>query len=74
MYWPEQFKDLPCSARLVWFHIWAEGEGEYPIRKLAEELEMSPVVVNRAIRTLVERGLLGGGASPCWIQSRGLPG
>ncbi|GAA6737460.1 hypothetical protein YIM1627_22780 [Thermus oshimai] len=58
MYRPERFKDLPCSARLVWFHIWAEGEGEYSIKKVAEALEMSPVVVNRAIRALVERGLL----------------
>ncbi|MGC9019542.1 MAG: helix-turn-helix domain-containing protein [Candidatus Bipolaricaulaceae bacterium] len=58
LYQPERFKGLPCSARLVWFHIWALGEDEYPVRELARDLEMSPDAAARALRVLVERGLL----------------
>ncbi|BDG20285.1 hypothetical protein TthSNM11_24880 (plasmid) [Thermus thermophilus] len=58
LYQPERFKGLPCSARLVWFHIWALGEGEYSARELAQELEMSPDAAARALRLLTERGLL----------------
>ncbi|WP_245606166.1 helix-turn-helix domain-containing protein [Thermus amyloliquefaciens] len=58
LYDPEKFRGLPCSARLVWFHIWALGEGEYSARELAQDLEMSPDAAARALRLLTERGLL----------------
>ncbi|WP_423247978.1 transcriptional regulator [Thermus hydrothermalis] len=58
LYQPEKFQGLPCSARLVWFHIWALGEGEYSARKLAEDLEMSPSMAAHALRLLVQRELL----------------
>ncbi|RTH36936.1 hypothetical protein CSW37_06605 [Thermus scotoductus] len=58
LYDPEKFRGLPCSARLVWFHIWALGEDEYPARKLAEALEISPNAAAMALRALVKRGLL----------------
>ncbi|AEV17298.1 hypothetical protein TCCBUS3UF1_p10 (plasmid) [Thermus sp. CCB_US3_UF1] len=58
LYDPEKFRGLPCSARLVWFHIWATGGGEYAARRLAEVLEISPNAVALALRLLVQRGLL----------------
>ncbi|WP_038047960.1 hypothetical protein [Thermus caliditerrae] len=58
LYDPEKFRGLPCSARLVWFHIWALGEDEYPVRKVAEALEISPNAVAMALRLLAQRGLV----------------
>jgi len=42
----------------VWFHIWALGEDEYPVRKVAEALEISPNAVAMALRLLAQRGLV----------------
>lgn len=58
LYQPEKFQGLPCAARLVWFHIWALGEGEYSSRSLARDLGIGHDAAYAALRALVERGLL----------------
>jgi len=58
LYQPEKFQGLPCAARLVWFHIWALGEGEYSARGLAGDLGIGVSAAASALRVLVERGLL----------------
>ncbi len=79
LYQPERFKGLPCSARLVWLHIWALGEDEYSVRELAQALEMSPDAAARALRLLTERGLLevvrppAGSRAGAYRVARGVP-
>jgi predicted transcriptional regulator len=55
---PERFEGLPCTAKLVWYHVLAEGVGEYPVRRLAEELGITTASAQKALAALVERGLL----------------
>nr|WP_237265409.1 helix-turn-helix domain-containing protein [Thermus sp. 4C] len=55
------------------------GEGEYSVRELAQELEMSPDAAARALRLLTERGLLevvrppAGSRAGVYRVARGVP-
>lgn len=57
-YRPERFKGLPCTAKLIWFYILTEGQGPYSVESIAKGLGITTASTQRAMKALLERGLL----------------
>jgi len=54
----KRFEGLPCSAKLIWYHILSEGQGVYTVSRLAQDLGMTTASSQRAMKSLINRGLL----------------
>lgn len=57
-YRAERFAGLPCTAKLVWFYILTEGPGPYSVEGVARGLGITTASAQKALKLLVERGLL----------------
>lgn len=58
VYHAEWFEGLPCTAKLVWFYVLENGEDRYNVEGLARALGISTASAHRAMRSLLDRGLL----------------
>ena len=54
----ERFEGLPCTAKLIWYFLRDHPGEPYSIRALAESLGATTASVQKALKGLVERGLI----------------